>query len=87
MKKICVITVDIIKNIQINLYIVDIVNKMENENVLSDTEQSIEEEEEQIEKSRKKKTEKQLKAMEKARQQLLKNAKLRQEKRAIEQEE
>ena len=61
---------------------------MQNENILSDTDQSIEEVEEPIEKPRKKKkTEKQLKAMEKARQQHLQNAKLQQEKRAIEKEE
>ena len=87
MKKICVITVDIIKNILINLYIVDIVDIMENENILSDTEHSVEKEEELIEKPRKNKTKKQLKAMEKARQQHLQNAEIRRQKRAIEKEE
>ena len=60
---------------------------MENENILSDTEHSVEKEEELIEKPRKKKTEKQLKAMEKARQQHLQNAEIRRQKRAIEKEE
>ena len=57
---------------------------MENEN---DTEQYIEEVEELIEKPRKTKTEKQLKAMEKARQQHWQNAEIRRQKRAIEKEE
>ena len=60
---------------------------MENENILSDTEHSVEEEEELIEKPRKNKTEKQLKAMEKARQKHLQNAEIRRQKRAIEKEE
>ena len=57
---------------------------MENENILSDTEHSVEEEEELIEKPRKNKTEKQLKAMEKARQQHLQNAEICRQKRAVE---
>ena len=54
---------------------------MQNENILSDTHQSIEEVEEPIEKlKKKKKTEKQSKAMEKARQ-------ICRQKRAVEKEE
>ena len=87
MKKICVITVDIIKNVYKNIYIVDIVKHNGKWNILSDTEQSTEKEEELIEKPRKKKTEKQLKAMEKARQQHLQNAEIRRQKRAVEKEE